>query len=248
MKYLKNKIFLALFLLMGLIFLVSTVGGTRAALIESETYETQFEMYHIGITLNEGGKPLTWRNYQDGDWHVNADTELLKDLTEIKYGQLYKEELSVTNSGQIDEYVRVTIYKYWLDENGQKTSALDAKLIHLNLTDDADWILDTDYSTDERTVLYYALPLESGKTTPLFLNSIILDGSIKNYIIQTETAPDADGYTVVTNIYKYDGKTFCIDVEADGVQTHNAKEAAQSAWGRAITISGDRLSLAKEGQ
>ncbi|MBR2578004.1 MAG: hypothetical protein IKE38_03635 [Erysipelotrichaceae bacterium] len=241
-----KKTLIILFVAVSCLFLFSAFNGARAALITSDDYQSEFGMYDIGVTLNENGDPIAWRNYdQDsGDWSEPLNAELLTDLTKVNYGTVYDEVLTVTNSGQIDEYVRVTIYKYWVDENGNKVTDLDPYLIHLGLTEDERWMLDERYSTTERTVLYYALPLagsESGEaeTTPAFCETVMLDGSIKNYIVQTESEVDSDGYTVVTNVYKYDGKTFCIDVEVDAIQTHNAPDAALSAWGRKISVASD---------
>ncbi|MBR3228230.1 MAG: hypothetical protein IKF68_06770 [Erysipelotrichaceae bacterium] len=254
----KKKLILGLFILVTCGFLFSAYSATRAVLIRAANYRSQFQMYDIGVTLNENGTPLAWRSYDadTGDWHVNADAELLGAIDKIQYAKTYEEELSVTNSGQIDEYVRVIVYRYWVDAEGNKVTELEPDMIKLNFTESENWILDETYSTDERTVLYYALPLkgsESGtsETSENFLDSFVLDGDIKTYVIQTETEEDADGYTVVTNTYKYDGTVFCLDVEVDAIQTHNAEDAAMSAWGRQIKLEDEttgRISLVKEGE
>ena len=258
MNNMKRKIVIAAFILMAGTFLFSAFGATRAALITSDIYDSKFEMYDIGVTLNENGTPIAWRFYngKDRDWVVNKETSLFASLNEVRYGTQYPELLSVRNSGQIDEYVRVTIYKYWLDKDGNKNPAMDPDLIDLHLlTGDNNWIEDTNYSTKERTVLYYALPLKGtksvngGETTTDFADSMMLDEDIKNYVKQETTDYDAtSGYTIITTEYIYDGCTFCIDVEVDAVQTHNAEDAALSAWGRAIKIDENgALSLVQEG-
>ena len=233
--------------------IASTVGGARAALtIKSDEYETQFEMYHIGITLNENGKPLAWRNYRDEAWYVDTPTykngraTLLGNMQtmdgepaeDFAYGTMYKEELSVTNSGAIDEYVRVTVRKYWQDESGEemtKNTDLDPSMIDLHLTEGSGWIEDTTLNDPERTVLYYTKPLKIGEVSPLFADTLTVSGDVKKHVTQTTETKD-DGTVVVKNTYTYDGVTFCIDVEADGVQTHNAEDAISSAWGRAVDI------------
>ena len=54
-----------------------------------------------------------------------------------------------------------------------------------------------------------------------------------------ENAPvkNEDGTTTISNTYKYNGIEFGLKVEADAVQTHNAKDAIRSAWG--IEVSGE---------
>lgn len=259
MKNMKHKIVIAAFILMAGTFLFSAFGATRAALITSGIYDSKFEMYDIGVTLNENEEPRAWRSYDSAsrDWYVNGETSLFSTLDTIRYGVTYPERLSVRNSGQIDEYVRVTIYKYWIDRNGKKAPAMDPDLIDLNLlTGDNGWIIDENYSTKERTVLYYTKPLKGskalkgGELSSDFADAMTLDKDIKNYVKQETTAYDeTSGYTIITTEYIYDGCQFCIDVEVDAIQTHNAEDAALSAWGRAIEIADDgTLSLGKEGQ
>ena len=59
---------------------------------------------------------------------------------------------------------------------------------------------------------------------------------------------DANGNTVVTNVYTYDGKKFCLDIKADAVQTHSPEQAILSAWGRKVKIdeTTKKLSLEEE--
>ncbi|MBQ2659021.1 MAG: hypothetical protein IJF87_10705 [Erysipelotrichaceae bacterium] len=256
-KKLFNKIILITFVITAGLFLFSAFGATRSALIVSGNYDSQFEMYDIGVVLNENGDAIAWRTYNRNkrDWEDTGEAKLFSSLKNIRYGVTYPETLSVSNSGQIDEYVRVTIYKYWLDKNGKKTLSLDSDLIHFDLvTGDNGWIEDENYTTKERTVLYYTKVLKGaesvrgGETTPAFSSAMTLDPNIKNYVKQTSQKVDEEtGYTVITTEYIYDGCTFCIDVQVDAVQTHNAEDAALSAWGRTIVVADDgTLSLGKE--
>ncbi len=225
----------------GILLLVSTVGGARAALtIKSDEYEAEFSMYHIGITLNENDEPLVWRNYRDEAWHVDAGSynktaRLLTGIEEFSFGTTYPEKLTVTNSGAIDEYVRVTIRRYWLDKDGNKLTALKPDMIDLHILEGSGWIVDETMDDPERIVLYYTKPLAPGETSPAITDTLTVSGDVKKAVTQSQKK-DEKGNTVVTNTYTYDGVSFCIDVEADGVQTHNAEDAVSSAWGRAVTI------------
>ena len=244
------KISLKTLMILFAVLLVFTVANgintARAALIYSEEYVTQFEMYHIGITLLENDKPVAWRNRdsKNENWIVNKEIPLFGDIRDFRYGETYPEVFTVKNSGSIEEYVRVTIYKYWLDEKGNKDLSLDPGLIELRLKTDGNWMIDPEYSADpERTVLYYALPLAVGESSDPFTDTLTVNSAVKEEIIDQIVTTDADGYTTITAVYRYNDRTFCVEIEADGVQTHNAADALQSAWGRSVQLNGERLQL-----
>ena len=244
------------------LLLFTTIGGARAALTYySDTYTSQFNMRHIGITINENGKAVSSRNYNvnqgdslEDNW-VQSSGELLANMLEdagdaqLVLGKSYPEKLSVTNTSSdavengIAEYVRVTVRKYWVDSNdeevtGDKNVELLPEHIELNFTPVDGWMIDTEYTTKERTVLYYAYPLEVNETTPDFTDTLVISKDIP-YTVEQASVTDGDGYTTITTTYRYDGYKFIIEAEADGVQTHNAEAAIMSAWGRKVTISAD---------
>ena len=64
----------------------------------------------------------------------------------------------------------------------------------------------------------------------------------------SETRTETAEGTVITTSFAYDGYRFNIKVEADAVQTHNAAEAVNSAWGVDVSIGADgSLSLTRGG-
>lgn len=238
------------FVLAAALLLFSSVGGAQAALAYySETYSTRMALDDIGVTLEENGKSVSWRNYSsdlaDGTWDEATGTllqDMLPEGEQIKPGVKYKEALSVMNSGTIDQYVRVTIYRYWLDKDGNKLRGLSPDLIGLHLTGEKNgWLIDTEASTAERTVLYYSKVLASGSRSPLFADSLTIDGMIASKV--TQTAQEQDGYTTITTSYDYDGAQFCVEAKVDAVQEHNAEDAAWSAWGRKVTVNNGTLRL-----
>ena len=84
------------------------------------------------------------------------------------------------------------------------------------------------------------------------MKGILVNGDIlyMNASVGTDTWVDGDGVTHTrrTYSYEYDGATIHLDVEVDAVQTHNAADAIDFVWGRAVTIdqtTGD-LSLSEE--
>lgn len=247
-----------LFLLAVVLLFAGSVGGTQAALqIYSSDYISAFELDHIGITLYENGTPVSFRNYgdaaasgftekQDGDLVLKT----LEDDPSFQIGRKYPFVITCKNTGTIDHYLRVTVYKYWVqvgkdEEFGLKgwfhgLSSNTKKLldeekhnpatIHLGYNgsegyNSSAWAKDPDSSTAERDVYYYTgiLPV-GGETAPLF-DTLWVDSSVAKSVI-TETVGSLTTYT-----YAYDGYGFVVQAEADAVQTHNARAAIRSAWG-----------------
>lgn len=238
-----------LFAFAALLLLGSTIGGARAALTYySENYVSRMQMYNIGVSLMENGERISWRDYDDagdGSWEEGGGAllgGLLAEGEAFKPGKAYREELSVKNSGTIDQYVRVSIYKYWLDENGNKLTELSPDLIDLHLVNEDRWILDEESSTLERTVLYYRDVLASGAETAALSDTLTVDHRIADKV--TQTSVTENGYTTITTTYDYDGVQFRLEAQVHAVQTHNARDAILSAWGRQVSIGdGGVLSL-----
>ena len=243
-------IFAMLIVAAGLL-IFSTVGGARAALTYySQTYSTQFDMFDIGITLLENDNPVHQRNFDAKDHAFHeAGSQLLLNWPEgqgFEFGKTYEEKLAVQNTGTIDEYVRLTVRKYWakVSEDGTvtKRTDLDPSLIKVNFINEEQWLRDSQFSDDktERTVLYYAKPIAKGEKTVPATDWITVDTNVKAVLESVDVQKSADGAkTVITTTYTYNGLNFVLEAEADGVQTHNAVDAIKSAWGRDVTVSAD---------
>ncbi len=233
-----------LFMIAVLFLMTGTIGGVRAApqIFNPDYAYGGVELDQIGVSLIENGDvehPVSSRDYDRASHQfvVGGDGILLKNMLkgeELKLGCAYPEVLTVYNSGSIPEYVRVTIYKYWVDENGNRFAAYDKdgnellnKLIKLNILTGNGWVHDTTSDTKERTVLYYQSVLNPGKSTNAFTDTLTIDNSIIDYADRNVTR-STDGKTIS---WVADGKTFQIEVEADAVQNHNAAAAMKSAWG-----------------
>ncbi|WP_418752087.1 hypothetical protein [Frisingicoccus sp.] len=240
---------IVLFGLAAILLVLGTAGSSQAALTYfSENYTAQIQIYDIGVTLTENGNDISWRNYTgSGDiWNENTGVLLEYMLDEaagekLVPGKAYPEALSVKNSGTIDQYVRVMVYRYWEDAQGKKTNELSPELIDLNLTGNG-WVKDEDASTAERIVLYYTGILTPGETAPAFSDTITIDSSVAKKF--KETRETTGSGTIVKTTYAYDGYQFVLEAETDAVQTHNAADAIKSAWGVDVSIgSGGGLSL-----
>jgi len=234
---------LAMLVVAAGLLIFSSVGGARAALTYySETYTSQFEMFDIGITLLENDKPVNQRNYskEKRAFEVAGDQVLLNHIDKFEFGKVYTEEIAVQNTGTIDEYVRLTIRKYWVNADGTKRTDLDPRLIKVTFINDGQWIRDPQYSDDqtERSVLYYHVPIAKGAKTVPATSQITVDSAVKAVVDQVDTTKDGN-MTIITTTYTYNGLKFVLEAEAEGVQTHNAVDAIRSAWGRDVNVAAD---------
>lgn len=234
----------------------SAIGSTRAALTYySETYTAQIDVQSIGVSLLENGNIVSYRDYTHADnvWNQASGNLLaLPEGEEWQIGKTYPELLSVRNSGSIDEYVRVKIYKYWVDENGRKLPHLSPAMIDLHLTG-GHWIVDDrattanmgegDFKDGETIVLYYDSPLPAAgegvfHETESFVDSVTIKSDVLTKVTE-ERSTDANGWITVRTVYDYDGASFVVEAEVDAVQTHNAQSAIKSAWGVDVEVAAD---------
>lgn len=246
-----------LFMVAVLLLMTGTIGGVRAApqIFNPNFGYGGMELDEIGVSLMEKNQQtgetvlISSRNYnKESQSFVVTTGALLENMLpdkkdengkvikdkdgnavkeDLKLGYPYDEVLTVYNSGEIPEYVRVEIYKYWLDGT-KKYDKIPTDLIELHLVTGNGWVLDSSSSTNERTILYYTSVLDKGKSTTPFTDKLTINGKLLDYADRTETA-SADGKTISWVI---DGKTFQIEVEVDAVQNHNAAKAVHSVWGR----------------
>lgn len=256
---------IALFVIAAILLIGSVVGGTQAALSYfSDTYQARLQASSVGVTLVENGNDVAWRNYAgDGEWNQRTledpDTQELATLLQgeeftqgsFKIGYEYPESLAVRNSagegffppieGQIAEYVRVSVSKYWEDENGNKITTISPDLINVTYTEGNGWFEDEKAASTERRVFYYDTLLQPGQTTKTLTQSISVDPSILASV--TEETKTENGVTTIKTTYDYNGARLCLEATAYAVQEHNAEDAIHSAWGTLVSVNNGKLSL-----
>ena len=213
----------ALLVLAVAALLFGGIGGARSVLTPSETYTADIATQNADLAIYEAFDGGAAKKIADGG-------SLLADMPAgIHVGQLYQEEITVMNTGNIDQYVRASVYQYWTDADGKKVD-LDPALI--KLTFGSDWeVAEKASSTHERTVLYYTKKLPAGEMSSAVVTEIGLDPKLATTAEQKETK--VDGGVNITTTYKYGNGDlqFNLEVSVDGIQDHNAKDAAISAWG-----------------
>lgn len=226
-----RKVTFILLALAVILLLGSAVGSTRAALnYYSENYTAEIKVSQIGVSLIENETTVSKRDYNGSDWETES-RPLLENMLgkneKLALNKKYDENLSVRNTGEIDEYVRVRIYKYWTEAGStRKVTSLSPELIRLNLINGGEWVNpDGDTQDRECTVLYHKGPLSVGQEAA-FADTLAIDKAVA-----AEFTTQDKGNGIIETVYKYDGVEFHVDVEADAVQTHNAQDAMQSAWG-----------------
>lgn len=232
--FLSKPVVTAVLFALALLLLGSgTVGGARAALnIQSEYYNSEVELYDIGVALiekqaDDSFKVVAGKNALMGETSqigaaIKADGKLLP-------GKTYSEVLAVRNTAEINEYVRVSVFKYWQDANGNKVPEMDSKWIKLGFVTGNGWTIDESSTTEERTMLYYGTDIAPGMDTTPFLSTVTIDDTVLTKVSQSTSVEN--GVTVIRTTYIYNGNRFCIDVIVDSVQDHNAEQAKISAWG-----------------
>jgi len=252
----------ALLIAAALLLGAGTVTGARAAFTaQSDDYRAQFYVNHLAVHLLENGKDVCGgANTIDGSTKVtgalatslgyskDGDSETLGT---VDPGRDYREEIAAENGRDVEQYVRLTVRKYWLkqDENGKTVKATDLSPALIKLTydgsdyNDSKWVLGE--SSTESATYYYRTKLSGGGTTEPLFDTLTIDKSVipdmhmptdaelrsdkyADYVTVTETN---DGATVYTYNYKYDGYTFYIEADVQAIQTHNAQDAIHSQWG-----------------
>lgn len=230
----------------ALLLAASALGSAQAALTYySENYSAQMNISSIGVSLMENDQRVSYRDYehQDDSWN-EGQGRLLEHLLDgepeekIIPGKEYREQISVSNSGDIDTYVRVILYKDWQDANGRRDTSLSPDLINLKLNLGKNWLLDEKASTTERTVLYYAGILPAGESTRYLSKTLKINSAIAEHASETVSVNE-QGYKTITTEFAYDGYQFNLTAEVDAVQTHNAQDAIKSAWGVDVNIAAD---------
>lgn len=223
--------------------------GTRAALtIQSEKLDSEFELDHIYVQL--------WENDQHVGNRGDGTGSLIAYMNKkVDPGRVYEERIYARNDtgtesvSPVDQYVRLIIRKYWLDEEGNKDNTLDPTLIKLTYNNKeynkGPWVRNDRESTTEAETYYYTSVLSGGAATAPVVNELQLDPKI---IAADQLTKEAGKWVgnkqTYTYTYKYKGKYICIEAEVQALQTHNINRAIKSVWGvQNVSVSKGSLTV-----
>jgi len=198
------------------------------------------------------GNLVEYLGYKNDKPYDEAAAYTLGTPGKVEPGRTYKEEISARNGTKIDEYVRLTVRKYWVKDGKAKDTRLDPDLIKLTYGDKAynssAWKLNKEESTPESETYYLKKVLPSGKDSALLFDSLTIDKEVANLANEktttTEKTENGEKVTVITYEYDYNGYTFFIEAEVQALQTHNVNDAIGSIWGvKNVTASNGKVTV-----
>lgn len=231
----RTSLFFAVILLLAAAMILGLlVKEARAALVYGNGADVQMDMASVSVTLTIDGEPV-----EEG----KEAGALLQGTEEMDPGYTYAQRIAAANNATEEEYVRIIVKKYWVDEAGIKQTDLDPSYIELRSQSSdyntAGWILNEEESTKEQSVYYCIAPVAPGAESPALFDGIR---------ISPETARQDLTYsgdqTEVTPSYAYNGMHAAVEIEVQSVQAAHAEEAIPSAWGvQNIVVENGRLAL-----
>ena len=229
-----SKRTIALFAAAFVLLVSGGAMGTNAALnITGVPYEEAIQTDKLEVQITENGKEIGTKDPITIETKGTIFTEVPE---KFEPGKTYDAKVGVKNTGSADEYVRVVVHKYWLKETeeGTKVKSLALSPSYIEPIATSKWNAVPGASGDEETetTIYYYQGKLGANSDPvdLFAGIRINEEVLTNGRVKTEESTQ-DGITVINYIYEYDGLTFVVEAEAQGVQTHNAKLAIKSVWG-----------------
>ena len=200
----KNK----LLILMIILCIMIPVGGAIAYFRANTSSSNKLNTGNIGIKLKDA---TTNEDGQKDDNGINFN---------FGYpGAIKEKQTFVENISNNDLYTRITVTKYWEDEEGNKIIDANPKFIEIITNDQDNWIIQNNDINNEVVYFYYKKLLKPGEATDLFVNQIKLSGKIDN-----------------SDMMVYSGLNAHLAFEAEAVQKVDAKSAIMSEWGLDVKI------------
>lgn len=200
----KNK----LLILMIILCIMIPVGGAIAYFRADTSSSNKLNTGNIGIKLKDA---TTNEDGQKDDNGINFN---------FGYpGAIKEKQTFVENISNNDLYTRITVTKYWEDEEGNKIIDANPKFIEIITNDQDNWIIQNNDINNEVVYFYYKKLLKPGEATDLFVNQIKLSGKIDN-----------------SDMMVYSGLNAHLAFEAEAVQKVDAKSAIMSEWGLDVKI------------
>lgn len=189
------------------LLVASIIGGSLAYFRADEDARNSISAGNLGVDLVVGET--------DDSMFFEHDGFL---VTGALPGDVFKYPIQAYNSGDFDSYVRITLTKFWEDQNGEKNFDADASLIELVNLDSENWIIDNSDENNEVVYCYYKYPLASKETSDNVLDQI----KIGNIGSKDQNL--------------YSNLQVNVDVEVDAIQKAAAKDAILAEWGLEVSF------------
>lgn len=179
----KRRVFIVA---LACVLTLAGIGGVVAWLTGTDQVINMFDLGRVETEVNEDG-PDENQPFEKGD---NV-----------------KQNVDVTNRGNVPIYVRAQVNIYWQDANGNQLWEAPEEGTDYTIT----WGNDQKWAKGSDGFYYWAEPLKAGETTGLLINKL------------TWTTVDSSN-----------GRTLVCDIAVQGIQADPA-EVVQEAWGVTIT-------------
>ena len=209
----KNKSLIVILIVLT----IGLVGVTIAYFSNSTSIDNTFKTKEYGTTTDEDFvSPNNW---------LPGDTE--------------PKTLTVTNSGNVDEAVRISYTETWTSKNAKDNDQEGDLPLKQNNNDVAiiNWANTDDWSTVTEngvTYKYYKYKLAPTETTTSLLESVTFNSAAVNNSNCVETTPEP-GKKVITcdsTGNGYDGATYKLRFNVETVQYNQY----QTAWGTSVVL------------
>lgn len=166
---------------------VAGIGGVVAWLTASDHIINEFDLGAVNPDVNEDG-PEEDQPFEEGD--------------------KVKQNVDVTNNGNVPIYVRAQVSIYWQDENGNQL--WEEPVVDTDYTIVWGDISDAGWKQGSDGFYYWTQPLAAGDTTGLLIDEL------------TWTSADSS-----------DGRALVCDIAVQGIQAEPA-DAVTEAWGATV--------------
>lgn len=196
------------------LLVVSIIGGSIAYFRADTDAKNQITAGNLGVELR-------LEDEENLENIINNGLEVSGGLP----GDVYDYPLYAYNDGDFDSYIRITLTKYWEDQNGKKKFDADASKILLGLNKN-DWIVDESDHNSEVVYCYYRKPVSANGSTSHVVDHI----QIANLTNQDQNL--------------YSTLQVKVDVEVDAIQKVAAQDAMLAEWG--LDVSFDNTGMIQE--
>lgn len=166
-------------------------------------------------------------------------TEIFTSPTGWKPGDETPKVLTVTNSGQVDEAVRIKVEEKWVSKNGDELSLeqdgnVAAQIHYIN----GSYWTRVDVDNEDYYYFYYNYKLSPGEETKELLDKVIFNPLIKASTTCTDSTGENREFvrSCKTNGNGYDGATYTLKFTIETVQYNKYSDA----WNTNVVIESDR--------
>ena len=178
-----------------------------------------FLLLIVGVTIAYFSTSDTFNNLFDAAEYGADATEVFTSPTDWMPGDTTPKTLTVTNSGDVCENVRVSYTEEWESKDGSTLSNVQDgnKAALINRMNEDDWVQSGNY-------YYYINNLMPNQTTSSFMNSVTFNPEIENDYVCTQTG---NKRRCTSSEAGYDEATYTLTLKVETIQC----DATEDEWG-----------------